>query len=254
MGMYDYLGGQQIKIFYRPIFSKNDILSGKPITWHSGGNLYSYDVGDDLPLKTWYYKYPNDFIAYDYRSGEVWVIKNGTLKYYKDSYKELIESDLGDGVFDYYGNELNIKTLDDFNLIREEADSTENKCNEYEEQIFPNGIWNTPEEEWEVKKAEWDKAKDETWGTFDKKWYKEDIYALEKQLGEFFDCLYWLSQRKNDEVWDSYNPMEEFLSCEKATKNFIRDNEGVLNRYINWAEIKDDELVEFKEMLNELLQ
>ena len=42
MGMYDYLGGEQVKIFYVPIFVEKDFIDQKPTTYHSGGSLRSF--------------------------------------------------------------------------------------------------------------------------------------------------------------------------------------------------------------------
>ena len=79
MGMYDYLNGEQVKIFYTPVFG---VYAGKSILWHSGGSLRKFNINDELPLKTIYYKYPDDMIVYAYGyskdvSEDVWVIKNG---------------------------------------------------------------------------------------------------------------------------------------------------------------------------------
>ena len=60
MGLYDYLNGEQVKIFYSPVFwSENE---GENV-YYSGGGLRGYINGDKLPLKTLYYKYPDDFFC-----------------------------------------------------------------------------------------------------------------------------------------------------------------------------------------------
>jgi hypothetical protein len=65
MGMYDYLVDEkydtQVKLFYTPIYT-NEPLYENQHTWHSGGNLITYQKYSLLPLKTMYYEYPNDFV------------------------------------------------------------------------------------------------------------------------------------------------------------------------------------------------
>ena len=52
--MYDYINGEQVKVFYTPIFGK--LMSENYSTWHSGGSLSDYKTGDEVPIKTLYYK------------------------------------------------------------------------------------------------------------------------------------------------------------------------------------------------------
>lgn len=113
MGMYDYINGEQVKCFYRPIFSENEGL------WHSGGLLRSYADGDELPLTTMYYKYPNNFMIFDYMDYNdecfIHIIKEGkvyktcTLKDMKNEYFK--DNKL---VVTYYGSAiLNLKSVED---------------------------------------------------------------------------------------------------------------------------------------------
>jgi len=117
MGMYDYLGGEPIKIFYRPIFDDGSHdPGGKPNIRHSGGTLADYTNGE-LPLHTMYYKYPDSFIVFDFRWGnDLWVIKDGKFKELK-SIKDIKESDLGEAAYDYYGRLTNVKTVEDIKAI-----------------------------------------------------------------------------------------------------------------------------------------
>ena len=113
MGMYDYINGEQVKCFYRPIFSENEGL------WHSGGLMRSYVDGDELPLKTMYYKYPNNFMIFDYIDYDdecfIHIVKD------KKIYKTCDLNDIKDEYFEdnklvvsYYGSSiLNFKSVSD---------------------------------------------------------------------------------------------------------------------------------------------
>lgn len=225
MGMFDYLGGEQIKIFYLPVFSKKDIMTDKPNTWHSGGRLREFNKESELPLKTWYYKYPQNFIAYDfyYDEGDIWIIKNGKFESYKHI-NELTENDLGEAVYAYYGAELNINNIDDFKTIKIERNEFEDSDN----------------------KQDWD--------TFYSKWYKEDKHELEKQLGEYLDCFAGIEPRKDEEIFSWWNPMEEYLACKDAIKKFINNNEDIVEKYFYWYEGAVEEECEMRKLLNRIYE
>ena len=72
MGMYDYLNGEQVKCFYIPIFYYSEMENemGFNSIHHSGGQLIEYHNGDKLPLKTRWYKYSENLIILDSRTGE----------------------------------------------------------------------------------------------------------------------------------------------------------------------------------------
>jgi hypothetical protein len=256
MGMYDYLSEEQIKIFYSPIFNKSDIVTNEPDTWHSGGQLRDFDESSELPLKTWYYKYPPNFIVFDFRwdSKNVWVIRDGKFKEFK-SYTKLIEDDLGETVYDYYGNELNIKTLQDFHDIKIDEKYTKELHDKYEKEFFPEGVFNVIKnrtEYYNSVKDEWDKIREKTYGAFNKKWYFEDKYKLEKQLGEYLECLFYLGVMKDGEVYEWHNPMEEYLACKTAMINFIKNNDEIVDKYISWLELTPEEEKDIREIIQEI--
>ena len=262
MGMYDYLGGEQVKIFYVPIFVEKDYIDQKPTIYHSGGSLRSFKKGEELPLKTLYYKYPQNFIIYDPRwslndvkkahleheiSANLWVIKNGTLQNLKWS-KYVNVNDLGESVYDYYGRELNINKITDFEQMKIEMEQTYADCKRFEIELFPKGVAQTIKEnikEYEEKEPKLVEIRETTWGVFNKKWYKEDKYKLEKQFGEYLECLFFLTQRRNEEVLKTpegqiiYDAQQDYLDCKNAFKEFIKSNEGISEKYINWLEIEN---------------
>lgn len=112
MGLYDYINGEQVKCFYRPVYSEGEGI------WHSGGYMLGYVNGETVPVKTIYYKYPTNFIIFDEllneRSAIIHIIKESkvlktvSLDSFKDEDFESI-----DGIFDYYGVELNLKNKQD---------------------------------------------------------------------------------------------------------------------------------------------
>lgn len=112
MGMYDCLNGEQIKCFYNVVHYK-DINDDKWMIYHSGGQLRSYSIGDDLPLKTFYYNYPKDFLIIDEHCEILHTVMNGKLiKTEPLRFVESVDSDLLAHVYNYNGVELDISSLD----------------------------------------------------------------------------------------------------------------------------------------------
>lgn len=102
MGMYDYINGDQVKLFYIPIFDEV-----KKNTWHSGGTLHSFSTGDIIPSKTLYYKLPKDFLILkedsDYSQIEVHIIEDSKV------IDTVNIHSLDDSFFSRYGVVLNHK-------------------------------------------------------------------------------------------------------------------------------------------------
>lgn len=113
MGMYDCLNGEQVKCFYRVVHYK----SGQNDTWeffHSGGQLRGYINDCELPLKTFYYNYPKNFLILDENCSILHTIKDGKL--FNTEPLRMVESinnDLLKNVYSYHGLELNINNLDE---------------------------------------------------------------------------------------------------------------------------------------------
>lgn len=126
MGLYDYINGEQVKIFYHPIFDEYT-----KDTWHSGGSLVDYVNGDNVNLKTLYYKRPENFIVLDENEYEqnplLHVIKKGkvnTTTSLKDADESLFEGN--EEVITYYGRNLGLKTKEDcYNYIKDKKLSAE---------------------------------------------------------------------------------------------------------------------------------
>lgn len=127
MGLYDYINGEQIKIFYHPIFDE----SSKD-TWHSGGSMVGYNTGEQVPIKTFYYNRPKNFIVFDeneYQNNPLLHIIRDSVVFNTISLKDATDDVFIDNtlVLNYYGYELNIKSTEDCYKFMEES-------NKYEEE------------------------------------------------------------------------------------------------------------------------
>lgn len=130
MGMYDYINGEQVKIFFLPIydeFTKD--------TWHSGGSLVDYSNGDSVTTKTLFYKRPKNFIILDeneYEQNPILHIIKESKVHSTISLKDADDSHFfgNEAVLTYYGREINLKTKEDcFNYIKD-REISENKYKE----------------------------------------------------------------------------------------------------------------------------
>lgn len=79
MGMYNFINDNQVKCFYTPIYTIDGYID-KPCIYYNHGTMDSFNIGDELPLSTLYYKYPNNLMIFDYDfnmlGGCVHVIKD----------------------------------------------------------------------------------------------------------------------------------------------------------------------------------
>lgn len=153
MGMYDYINGEQVKCFYIPFYYNSTKETNDCHINHSGGHLYSFANGNEVPLQTNYYKYDKNLIILDtlfrektyycpscHNEGHEDELKDGKLicdlcetnmkpspaiihiirdgKIFKtiyDVYDEMNEELFGNTkmVIDYYGNKINITSYQD---------------------------------------------------------------------------------------------------------------------------------------------
>jgi len=253
--MYDYLGGEQVQVFYSPIFVSEDFLSGKPDVYHSGGTLRGFRSKDALPLKTGYYKYPQNFIIYDYRFEEssvdydyigcnIIVIKNGKLATMKWDNK-LSKNDMCEVVVDNYGRQLNIKNISDFSKMRIEKDICSKESDRLTEELFPLGYkWtlNNDFAEYEKKEDELIKIRENTWGVFNSKWFKKNVYSQEMAFGELLECLSGIAICCESEEVMHKDSIElkklriDWLTCYQEIKNFSKNTPDIISRYVKWAD------------------
>ena len=115
MGLYDFINGEQVKIFYTPIFDEN--CPEEP-TWHSGGTMSDYNNGDEVILKTYYYNRPKNFVVIDeHENGDsaiIHIIKDGKV-YGTFTLKDVDEKDIlnTELVIGYYGCPIKITSKED---------------------------------------------------------------------------------------------------------------------------------------------
>lgn len=231
MGMYDYLAGEQVKCFYIPVFNSNiNDLIIKDITWHSGGLMRDYNIGDKLPLNTLYYKYPKDFIIFDinYDPKFIFIVKDGKLNS-KDTLDTFIYKDFTCRVFDYRGIEYNIKRTKDFYILMKTNVELQKQKKQIANKYF--GV----KDVWDVIKDDikyYDSVKDkyhtklqELNSYFCDKWLIKDKYWLEKQFGELIDC-YFTNFICDDEMT---------YKCKQAIIEFVDKYNNIINKYLDWS-------------------
>ena len=259
MGMYDYLGGEQIKIFYHPIFNRNKEKPEQSSFWYSMGRLESYDKDDDLPLKTLWYQYPQNFLVYDYRFDytDVWIIKNGKFDRLIP-FTELTEADLTEHIYDYHGEPLNLQKLSDFQQIKDDFNNRLKELNAIEKEIFPNGyniqyVKENPEEFkrlTDLKHQKWDEINEKYKG----KWMveEESQFEAEEAFGALIECYTFTRSRKDGEpLRDIIVPMEDYNACKQTLQRILKETPDIVDRFKAW--VNDEELLSTYQ-LDELVQ
>lgn len=113
MGMFDYLNGEQIKVFSVAGICLPDRLDSDYV-FFSGGNLR--DFTNDVPYKGFTYNYGKDFNIIDFYDDNecaiIHIIRNGT-NLGKRLISDISNDDLNVNNYSYYGDQLDIKTVDD---------------------------------------------------------------------------------------------------------------------------------------------
>ena len=267
MGMYDELGGEQVKSFYVPCFYDSSI--GKKLGY-MGGELRYYNKGDDIEYKTWWYRYPKDFLIvdldiYEYVNHVFHLIQDG--KYIETYYSNGSDDDediknisedifpitavlmFGDTFtiasknefFEYlyecmtaYSkyNEILSKNKSDFGKIRALTENQkENPCEENEKKI----------EEYFAEERKRHLAicekRDEIFKKIDTKW---PVVNVTNDYGAYLDCIHYCIQQNRDENY-ILKLQEEFAEYKKNHS---------FEEYLNWYEPTEDEK-EFMTQLNE---
>jgi len=262
MGMYDYLGGEQVKIFYRPIFQVNKEVPEESSYWWSGGSLNSYGEEDKLPLKTLWYQYPENFMIYDYRWDyeDVWIIRDGKFRRFC-SFKELTEDDIVgiEAVYDYHGTPINIQTIEDFSAIKEDFGRRSEEHRLIEKSFFPKGSIRTIKEnleEFESKKDAYYQKLDEINEKYANRWSVSNPYEQEENFGALLDCfIYWRGEKDREPLKDIIVPKREYEGCKLTMKKIIMDNPDVVEKYKAWInEPSVLEFIGFDEIIQEILQ
>lgn len=259
MGMYDYMGGEQIKIFYTPIFNRNKEEISRSSFWHSGGQLRSFGSEDELPLKSLYYCYPKTFMVYDYRFEytDVWIVENGRFKKIVH-YESFGDARIECPVFDYYGHQIRIQTGSDFQAMKTDLQNALEKEREIERSHFPIGTIQTIKTnlaEFQSKEEAYYAELNQHRSIFSTKWYVKPYDMLEREFGGLLDCFLFLRQRKDDEpLKDIIIPAEDYLAGKETLKRLIGEHPDLIQQYKRW--LNDEEMldsIDFEQIVSEII-
>lgn len=213
MGMYDCLIDRkhydepvQVKCFYVPIFAGEDYYSiSNAYTWHSGGRLVSYNVGNELPLKTFYYDYPDDFVLVINETDFFLfaLVENKRFKGFINSI-----NDIPDRIKNFYSS--NGKKI-----IASNKESIQSYINDRMDVNV-------------------------SFGDFNKKWLTQ--LTIEQRIGELWECLE--CEKKNIEL-DIQSPVKNSLEevvvltniLDEWKQKYPKEFSGFLKRYnLVWGE------------------
>lgn len=237
MGMYDELGGIQVKCFGIPCIGFNNdekLLRERQFYCHTmGGRLRYYKKGDKVPCTTPFYDYGPNFAIYDWNifSEEykndlcVLVIQDGKFigKYKLNSrvLKRLLKEGKISYFVDKYGYPFVCEKQSDLIDIVDEGIYTRNKNNELEDEYlneFSNGKYTSARilfnREYmnslssdEVNRflvlhnKAADKASAETFKVFRDKWFKPQQHLDDEiNFGWELGSLYYILKNKNNGI------------------------------------------------------
>lgn len=229
MGMYDFINDNQVKCFYVPMYTI-DAYIDKPCIYYSHGTMDSFNIGDELPLSTLYYKYPDNFMIFDYDfnmlGGCVHVIKDKKIFKTVENILELNSKDFENNelVVDYYGSPLSIETREDMEcFLSERARFLEN----------PEGY-----------KYSLSAVKN--------RYKKEHVYRKEMYLGELIFSLLTFRMRVDMQL-RHFNNKAHLEACTNSLREYIQGNPGIIDRYMSWVDVDDDFKQQIKNVLAEIL-
>lgn len=252
--MYDYINDEQVKCFYTPIFHDidNDCFS------LMNGNLLSFRNNVEVPYKTYYYDYGQNFIILSLDetdcSSLFHVIKNGkvfkTVKNINDINKYINNNEK---IIDNFGYILNIKTIEDFNNYKKEKKEFEilreftfkNINTLYKESLVTfhglgvldknSKIYKEKTKNLEniytkmdIEKEEIKKEFRNVSSSFYNKWYN-NIFKEEQIFGFFINEF-------------AFADKNEYETIKVKFLKFLDENDNILNRYIKWNNINLNEL------------
>lgn len=269
MGMYDNFGPTQVKCFSIPhvFWSKK---SGKIFdeglnVSYSGGSLLSFRHGEEVPYKTLYYCYGENFMIYDFRTWDdslpenVIVIENGKWAFSAPYSSEKIKDKISTGKFiviDKYGDRINITKPEDFETIYQDFKQSEKEYDsrekaymksigyEYIGDIFNarrEGKLNSDEIEKIFNGIEKNNRAvfDETLGEFNDKWYIRDPYEKYMVLGVIWHV--YLTKDVSDEDWKLIIP--DFA---RQVKERFGDLNAFIDEYLAWCMNNNINVNEYK--------
>jgi hypothetical protein len=259
VGMYDYLGDYQIKIFNIPIYYGKEYGMG-----YIGGQLRSYYVGEDLTLQTLWYKYPDNFTILDENAfngddeqskSVVHIIKNS--KYFNTVLlEEFDEKYIGENVYDYYGTLLNIRTKNDmYNFIKLKQKLKE-KQNELEKSFFPEGAFECIKndmDKYDKLEPQYHSELNNLNNKYSSKLYLKEVNQNEMTLGAYIDVAIEAFNEKDEKADKFRNPKERYEEIISLTKEFINTLEkGYIDKYFDWLDSYCNE--EHKDLIRKFIE
>ncbi len=237
MSRYDYLDANQVYCFTTPDLEvTTETIS---IYTHSGAHRF-FMVTDEVPYRTRYYDYGENFLIFDYRktfwgkdfTGLVHVIENGrymrSIHYNKLDVNYPIEL-----VIDIFGMSLNIKHQEDFQkIIDDEVRTTQDQINKTREYFVQWMIipCQTSDDLKKLEELGWTKEQIETN-------IKNELTARKQAwidvANEFFNK--WTSQTLTAKIHGG-NPIgilyDFYLSCDKTKYDWF----GIIQKLRETAE------------------
>lgn len=209
MGMYDILGGHQVKCFYEPTISHDvDAKFGLPPVnelnmWMTGGSLHEFSPLQRVPYKSMWYDYTENFMIFDLRGSEshlVHIISMG--RYMFSIHYQALNMILFpiSNVIDVYGTPLNITSMTDFENIISEYDETRKHVNdlikEHHQKYKSDDNSDATSESEEEREL-----KDRIitgWDEFDTKWKKERRFGVKWEVGAFLYGIHTICDTDSD--------------------------------------------------------
>lgn len=259
MGMYDTIGnGYQVKLFSIPVCSPTKINHEKVSSVYCmGGNLRYYNYGDVLPLKTWWYQYPENFVMIDtddYEETVFHVVREGRLFASLSSPAELtsaLESHRIDGFYDYYGNEItgmnSILDIYEYLKISKELREIQIKyavmAGQYRKDMYAvlQKKNRTDEDEKEIEKLQKkieevkeleEKENSPIWTHFKEKFCQHSEHSIFERYGMYLDCIAWEMTREKK------NDYYKFLV--KEFNDYISQNQIHVEDYFSWLDPSEE--------------
>lgn len=246
MGMYDYMGGEQIKCFPLAFVDSED---NKFNLRCIDGDFRGYRKGDRVPYQTLYYNYGKDFLIFDYMAAlveeddiYVHIVEKG--KYVKTiKYNKLPKNYNIKKVVNKNGKELNINSSADLSLFITELSNNikkDRELTEYYNKEFGVKGYNIRElKEKSVSSEEFmadlDKRKkifdivcEETTRPFSKKWYVEEELEENLLVGYLLHC--YIKSEKSDSDWN--NIFDSFIKYLEENNYTYFD---LLDKYMSWV-------------------
>jgi hypothetical protein len=240
MGMYDYLGGYQIKLFDIPLYYGEYYGLG-----FMGGQLRGYGKDEELPLQTLWYKYPKDFT----------ILDEDAVEDYSDEYKEMVhiikdskyfdsvdldkfeDKYIKNKVYDYRGSLLNIKSREDmYNHIKLKSEWKQ-KQNELEKSYFPEGVHECIRnnmDKYDKLEPQYHEELEKLNNEYGSKLYIKEEYRDEMMLGAYIDIAiesFNDSDKEKDEFKDYKKDYEEIKALARKFINSLED--GILRDILN---------------------